>query len=311
MVIHELDSIAFRLTELHDFSWLKKYGTAFWVVDETGSGCVCIGMEDADNKYFCKIAGVGTIEAEVSPEESINILKEAVQIYHDLAHPNLAKMIEAYDYDQFYIVVFEWINGECLFDHWNFEKYKKNSSIKTPREKFKELPICKKLVAVDVLFSFFQNVYRKGYVAVDFYDGSIMYDFSSDKLTICDIDLFKKAPVINDIGAEWFGTKRLKAPEEYIKGSAIDVQTNIFTLGALIFDIFGTFTDEEIAQRYLNRQFLPCSNSNWQLNEESYAVARKAASLNKSLRYMSFDEFFHDWKIANRCKMYLCSDNTR
>ena len=56
MVIHELDSIAFRLTELHDFSWLKKYGTAFWVVDETGSGCVCIGMEDAGKKYFCKIS---------------------------------------------------------------------------------------------------------------------------------------------------------------------------------------------------------------------------------------------------------------
>ena len=52
-------------------------------------------------------------------------------------------------------------------------------------------------------------------------------------------------------------------------------------------------------------------DSNWQLNEESYAVARKAVSLNKSLRYMSFDEFFHDRKIANRCKMYFCSDNTR
>lgn len=36
-------------------------------------------------------------------------------------------------------------------------------------------------------------------------------------------------------GTEWFGSERLKAPEEYIKGSVIDMQTNIFTLGALIF----------------------------------------------------------------------------
>ena len=56
MVINKLDSIEFRLKELHDFTWLKKYGTAFWVVDETGSGCICIGMEDAERKYFCKIA---------------------------------------------------------------------------------------------------------------------------------------------------------------------------------------------------------------------------------------------------------------
>jgi len=30
-----------------------------------------------------RIAGVDTVEAEVSPEESIKVLKEAVQIYYD------------------------------------------------------------------------------------------------------------------------------------------------------------------------------------------------------------------------------------
>ena len=107
MVINKLDSIEFRLNELHDFTWLKKYGTAFWVVDATGSGCICIGLEDAERKYFCKIAGVNTVYAEVSPEESVKILKEAVQLYHDLSHPNLIKIIEEYDYKQFYVAVFE------------------------------------------------------------------------------------------------------------------------------------------------------------------------------------------------------------
>ena len=55
MIINKPDSIEFRLKELHDFTWLKKYGTAFWVVDETGSGCICIGMEDAERKYFVKL----------------------------------------------------------------------------------------------------------------------------------------------------------------------------------------------------------------------------------------------------------------
>lgn len=92
--------------------------------------------------------------------------------------------------------------------------------------------------------------YGTAFWAVDFYDGSIIYDFSTNKTTICDIDLFQKALVINDRGTGWFGTKRFKAPEEYIKGSIIDEQTNIFTLGALIFEFFGTFSDEEIKQRY-------------------------------------------------------------
>lgn len=302
MVINKLDSIEFRLRELHDFSWLKKYGKAFWAVDETGSGCICIGMGNADKKYFCKIAGVNTIEAVVSPKESIEILKNAVSLYYELEHPNLVKIVEEYEYDKFYVVVFEWTNGECLFDHWNFEKYKNDGSIKSPKEKFRELPVSKKLQSVDVLFSFLQNVNKKGYVAVDFYDGSIMYDFLTDKTIICDIDFFRKAPVINDKGGEWFGTKRLKAPEEYIKGSAIDEQTNIFTLGALIFEFFGNFTMEEIGLRYLNNQFVPCSYSDWQLNEESYRVATEAVSINKSERYTTFVEFFNDWKKANSSK---------
>lgn len=107
------------------------------------------------------------------------------------------------------------------------------------------------------------------------------------------------APVINDKGLEWFGTKRLKAPEEYIKGSAIDEQTNIFTLGALIFECFGYFSDEEIARRYKNNQFLPCSFSTWQLNEKSYKVAARAVSLDKKDRYMTFADFFEEWKDAS------------
>lgn len=110
---------------------------------------------------------------------------------------------------------------------------------------------------------------------------------------------FQKVPVINNRGTEWFGTKRFKAPEEYIKGSVIDEQTNIFTLGALIFEFFGFFSDEEIRQRYCNNQFRPCSYSNWQLNSESYQVAIKAVNPNKNERYSTFDEFFKEWKKAS------------
>ena len=94
MIINKLDSIEFKLKELYDFTWLKKYGTAFWVVDETGSGCICIGMENANKRYFCKIGGVNTSEAEVPPEESIKILKEAVHLYTDIRHPNLVEIID-------------------------------------------------------------------------------------------------------------------------------------------------------------------------------------------------------------------------
>ncbi len=298
MAVNKLDSVTFRLRGQHDFSWLKKYGTVFWAVDETGSGCIGIGMENAGGKYFCKIAGVDTIEAELSPEGSVALLKKAVPLYRALRHPNLVKIVEEYDHGPFYVVVFEWAEGECLFDHWNFEKYQADPSIQSPKERFLLLPAAKKLDAVNVLFSFLQNTHEKGYTAVDFYDGSLLYDFSTGHITICDIDLFRESPVINDKGAEWFGTKRLKAPEEYRMGDGIDERTNIFTLGALIFDFFGSFSEEEIQQRYAGNQFLPCAYSHWQLNRESYQVAVKAVCPDKNGRYQTFRAFFAEWEQA-------------
>lgn len=297
MVKINLGNITFRLKEQQDFSWLEKYGKAFWCVDETGSGCICIGMEKACKRYFLKIAGVNTIEADVTPEESVKILKDAVPVYYDLEHPALIKIVEAYAYKKFYIAVFEWADGECLFDHWNFEKYKTDSTIKSPKEKFKELPPGKKIIVTDVLFSFLDNVNKKGYVAVDFYDGSIMYNFKTDHMKICDIDLYRKASVINDMD-DWYGTKRLKAPEEYVKGSVIDVQTNIFTLGALVFEFFSNFSASEIEKRYVQNRFLPCAYKDWQLNEESYNVALNAVSASRNERYKTFGEFYSEWKSA-------------
>ena len=72
---------------------------------------------------------------------------------------------------------FEWAKGECLFDHWNFDKYQRDTTLKSPKIKFKQLPVGKKLDAVDVLFSFLQNVSKRGYVAVDFYDGVLCMIF--------------------------------------------------------------------------------------------------------------------------------------
>ena len=257
-----------------------------------------MGMEKDGERYFCKIAGVDTVTAEVSPRESVTILKNSVRIYKSLKHPNLIKLVEAYEQEELYIAVFQWAEGECLFDHWNFEAYEKDASLKSPKEKVKELPIPKKLKMVEVLFSFLQHVQDKGYVAVDFYDGSIMYDFATHKTTICDIDFFRKAPIINDVGQNWFGTKRLKAPEEYKEGAVIDEQTNLFTLGALIFEFFGTFSGEEIGQRYVLNRFMPCDFSRWQLNEESYHVVSKAVSPDRCQRYATVREFWEAWEEA-------------
>ena len=90
-------------------------------------------------KYFIKIAGAKTVEAEISEQDSIDLLKDAVEKYKSIHHQNLIKYIDSFDINEFFAVIFEYADGECLFDHWNFEKYKNDSTLITPIQKFKKL----------------------------------------------------------------------------------------------------------------------------------------------------------------------------
>ena len=299
MVNVELDSVGFSLKEEHDFSWLKPFGKVFTVFAQNDSGNISFGVDNGEEKYFIKVAGLKTTRCVRTSQEVVADLKSAMPIYEDINHKNLIKLVKHYSLEDIYVAVFKWTNGDCLFDHWNFEKYHKNPQIVTPAKRFKQLPISKRIEASDVLFSFLSTVSKNGYVAVDFYDGSIMYDFLSDTTTICDIDLFRKKPTFNDMGEDYWGTKRLKAPEEYVYGDIIDEDTNVFTLGALLFDsFFGKYTNDEVRQRYEINAFIPCSFENWELSKACYDVALQSVAKERSERYASINEFSTAWNLA-------------
>ena len=302
MVNIHLGNVEFQLKEWHDFSWLNSFGKVFCVFSQNDSGNIRFGVDNGKEKYFVKVAGLKTVESVRTSEEAVASLKEAMAVYEDIKHPNLIELVKHYSLGGIYIAIFKWADGDCLFDHWNFEKYHKNPQIVPPAERFKQLPPNKKIKSVEVLFTFLSVVSKSNYVAVDFYDGSIMYDFSTNTTTICDIDFFRKKPTINDMGEDFFGTKRLKAPEEYVKGAVIGEVTNVYTLGALIFSFFGNFTDNDIRQRYMKNAFTPCSFENWELSKSCYDIVLKAISIDKASRYTSIDDFFITWNNALYCK---------
>ena len=289
MVVKQIDNISYKLREEQDFSWLNDYGTVFSVIDETGSGCISFGIQKDNKKYFFKIAGAKTVEAEVSEEESIKLLKDAVEKYKDIKDTNLIKYVDSFMKNDCFVVIYEYAEGECLFDHWNFDKYKNENIIDIPSYKFKKLPLEKRLSVIEKLFIFFEHVIDANYVAVDFYDSSIIYDFENNEVKFCDIDLFRKMPTTNDLGKDYFGTKRLKAPEENELGAIIDEKTNIFTSGAIIFDMLSDVKNND--DRYKLGMFIPNSIDDFELSNEVYNVLLKATNYDRDKRYNTIKEF--------------------
>ncbi len=298
MVTQMIDHISYQLKEPHDFSFLSKHGKAFCTFDQNDSGNISFGMSDGSMRYFVKVAGAKTAEACNDTREAVEVLKNAMPLYEECKHPALIELVEHYELNDLYVAVFRWAEGECLYDHWNFEKYAANPKLLSPRKRFRQLPVQKRLASMKIMIEFLVLVESKGYVAVDFYDGSIMYDFESDTTTICDIDFFRKKPAYNNIGADFWGTKRLKAPEEYTYGASINGATNVFTLGAMTFHFFGSYTEEELQRMYKDKGVFPCSPEKWELGQKLYDISCKAVNPDPKKRYDSVKGFYSQWNKA-------------
>lgn len=282
-VINHIDSVSFELKEDFDFHWLNKYGKVFCVFDQQDSGNICFGIENNHNKLFIKYAGAPTINYDGKCEDAILRMKNAIPIYENIHHPNLIKLITHCEQGNGYASIYEWVDGECLHAHWNFYKYPKYTHPKSPNFKFNKLSLKLKLDCIDKIFNLHKLVAEKGYVAVDFYDGSIMYNFETNNTTICDIDFYTKGPFINTMGRMW-GSSRFMSPEEFEKGATIDEVTNVFTLGATTFEILGDNYTRNIEQ--------------WKASKKLFQIAKKATDPDRNKRYQSINDFYNAWNTA-------------
>lgn len=289
--------IDFRLQEPHDFRWFNELGTIFKVYDEQDSGNLLFGVAKDGARYFVKYAGARPVEYGGRPDDAVARLEQAAQVYEALQHPNLVKYLGRKQCPQGLALVFEWFDGRGLHEHWTFArcgKYQPGS----PYKQYLDLSPAKKLKSVATIFECLCYVEASGYVAVDFYDGSIMYDFVRGETRVCDIDFFSKAPVINTIGAGFWGSSRFKAPEEYVKNAEINSATTVFTLGAMLCHFFGSYEGRDIAGMYQNGHFHAYTGAGWQLSQPAYAVVCRATALEPAQRFNSIAEFYAAWQKA-------------
>ena len=268
MITKTIGQVTFDLNEDFDCSFIAEYGEPFAVFDQQDSGNLCFGVIGANGKLFLKTAGAATVRSHYTQEEAVERLKANADIYTDLRHPKLTKLLEHRAINSGYLLVFEWFNGECMGNQY------------TSRDKFLCLPQAGKLDIYQDVLAFHQHVNDKDYIAIDFYDGSIMYDFTTHESMICDVELYQKKPVVNSIG-RMPGSSRYMSPEEFELGAVIDERSNVFCMGAAAFDLFGGGKDRSFEK--------------WSLSEPLYKVAMKAVSTDKQDRYYSIGAYMEAW----------------
>jgi len=266
------DGVPYKLKEPFDFSFLSKYGKMFKVFDDQDSGNICFGMMDGKEKRFVKFAGAPTERGNVTPSEAIERMKSTIQIYKDLSHPILTNLLYADEIGGGIACVFEWLDAECM-----------GRQYPQSREQFMQISPNAKLKIFDDILSFHAHVVKQGYAAIDFYDGCIMYDFNKGKTAICDIELYEKAPATNNMG-RMYGSSCFMSPEEFQFGAIIDEITNVYTMGATAFELFGDNCDRSFEK--------------WTMSKALYNVTKQAVSDERSHRQQSVEQFITEWRAA-------------
>jgi hypothetical protein len=207
-------------------------GTPFVVFDHRtqDSGHVSYGVETAGgHRVFAKTSGA----ADPSPggtsrDERADLLRRAARLHREVDHPALVTLHDVVEARDGVVIVHDWFEGELL----GCPAERRQDPVEA-YQRFQVLPAAEIAGALDEVLSLHVTLAEAGWVAGDFYDGCLMYDFRSRRIKVIDLECYRPGPCLNDQG-RLPGSTRFMAPEEHQRGAVIDERTTVFNLGRMI-----------------------------------------------------------------------------
>jgi hypothetical protein len=260
--------------------YLARVGTVFarFGADTQDSGNVSYGLEVEGLRYFVKTAGDPDDTAPyLSHPDRVGLLHNAARLASSVAHPVLPTWHGIVDSAEGPILVYGWRDGEHLGTTSS-----ERDDPGTAFQRFRALPASDILPVLDQLFDLHDRLSRAGWVAGDFYDGALLYDFEAKALTVMDLDSYRLGSYLNDMG-RMFGSTRFMAPEEFELGAPIDERTTLFVMAraALVLLSDGTLDP-----------------ARFQGSPSELEVLRRALEPSPADRHRDYAEFIGDWQQA-------------
>ena len=193
-------------------------GRIFAVFDERtqDSGNVSYGVDARGRRFFVKTAGRPNDDApRCDHAERVALLRNAVRLAKSADHPALPRLRRIVEYSAGPALVYDWVEGDL---------------VRGSLDRIRGLPARDAAAMLTDLYDLHAHLAERGWIAVDFYDGAMIYDFDRHRLHIVDLDHYHPGPFTNRMG-RMFGSTRFMAPEEFELGARIDERTTVFTMG--------------------------------------------------------------------------------
>jgi serine/threonine-protein kinase len=243
------------------------------VFDQQDSGNVSYGVEVDGRRFFAKTAGSPLTPAPVlSHEQRVELLRSVIHLHVSVSHTALVPLRHVVESPHGPILIFDWVSGESVG-----ASREERSNPESSYLRFRSLHVPIILGVLDQILDLHRVLAKAGWVAVDFYDGSMLYDFTAQSIHVFDLDSYHRGPFVNRMG-RLFGSTRFMAPEEFELGAEIDERTNVYMLGRAILEL------------------LSKPGEGFRASHELLQVAERACQENPTDRYESVAELFMAWR---------------
>ena len=249
-------------------TYLKQIGEITYRFPVHDSRCQSFQVAADDQRWFVKYSDT---------PQSVTWLKQAVRFHAAVQHEALPQLHNAFTTPNGFTLVYDWVEGEGLRPERDLDVDEIH-----PRDRFCALPASEIIDALNVIYDVHILIEKRGFIAEDFYDGCIIYDFEKKRIHLYDFDHYHPGSFINDRG-RLYGSSRFMAPEEFQEGARIDERTNVFMLGRTAFVLLANNSD---------------ARNDWKGNDAMWHVTKKATNADKKLRYPSVQEFDSAWHTA-------------
>jgi hypothetical protein len=251
--------------------FVAQHADVFAVFDSAtqDSGNVSYGVRVDGQRYFVKTAGSPhDTRPFLSHDDRVALLRNAVRIARCVSDPALPALRNVVESAEGPLLVYDWVEGELIGT-----PACRRDDPTSAFARFLALDVHERVAALDAVFRVHVTLAQHGWIASDFYDGSLIYDFARRRMHVVDLDSYRDGPFTNDMG-RMFGSSRFMAPEEYVLGARIDERTTVFTMGRTV------------------QQFLP-------LGTTALAdLASRACQPDPARRLGSVEEFYQLWSAG-------------
>lgn len=167
-----------KRTEVNPESFVRQHGEVFIRFESRtqGSGNISFGVRSGDQRWFVKTAGdPKTATSLLSYQDRIELLRNAIRLHREVTRtdPPLTNVIES---PQGPLLVYPWVDGDILGGG-----SAARSDPSSAFNRFLALHVFERIRALEPVLNLHWNLAQHGWIAGDFYDGCLIYDFARRK----------------------------------------------------------------------------------------------------------------------------------